>query len=64
MIQHPNRLDTFSSNLPLVLFDDNGFGLLPDNDVYYPGWMGAFSSGSLGVRDAHPNARTSSRPTP
>lgn len=43
-----NRLDTFSSSLPLVLFDDNGFGLLPDNGVYYPAWMGAFSLGSSG----------------
>jgi len=38
-----NRLDTFSSNLPLVVFDDNGFGLLPDDDTYYPGWIAAFS---------------------
>ncbi len=44
-----NRLDTFSSNLPLLLFDDNGFGLLPDNDTDYPGWMGAFSLGSSGT---------------
>ena len=39
-----NRLDTFSSNLRLVLFDDHGFGLLPTNDTYYPGWIGAFSA--------------------
>jgi Sodium/hydrogen exchanger family/Lamin Tail Domain/CotH kinase protein len=39
-----NRLDTFSSILPLVVFDDHGFGLLPDNDTYYPGWIGAFST--------------------
>jgi hypothetical protein len=38
-----NRLDSFSSPLPLVLFDDHGFGLLPDNDTYYPGWIGVFS---------------------
>lgn len=38
-----NRLDTFSSNLPLVVFDDHGYGLLPDDDAYHPGWIGAFS---------------------
>jgi hypothetical protein len=38
-----NRLDTFSSNLPLVVFDDHGFGALPDDDIYYPGWIGAYS---------------------
>lgn len=38
-----NRLDTFSSNLPLVVLDDNGFGLLPNNHVFYPGSIGAFS---------------------
>ena len=41
-----NRLDTFSSNLPLVVFDDNGFGLLPNNHLFYPAWIGAFSVGS------------------
>jgi hypothetical protein len=44
-----NRLDTFSSNLPLVVFDDNGFGLLPDNGVQYPAWIGAFSVGTGGT---------------
>jgi hypothetical protein len=44
-----NRVDTFSSNLPLVVFDDNGFGQLPDNDTYYPGWIGAFSTGTGGT---------------
>ena len=44
-----NRLDTFASNLPLVVFDNNGIGLLPDNDVYYPAWIGAFSPGSGGT---------------
>jgi hypothetical protein len=38
-----NRLDEFTSNLPLVVFDDNGFGMLPDNSAYYPGWIAAFS---------------------
>jgi hypothetical protein len=41
-----NRVDTFSSNLPLVVFDDNGFGLLPNDDTFYPGWIGAYSVGS------------------
>jgi CotH protein/lamin tail-like protein len=44
-----NRVDTFSSNLPLVIFDDNGFGSLPDNDTYYPAWIGAFSVGPGGT---------------
>jgi CotH kinase protein/Lamin Tail Domain len=44
-----NRVDTFSSNLPLVVFDDNGFGLLPDDDVYYPSWIAAFSVGAGGT---------------
>jgi CotH kinase protein/Lamin Tail Domain len=38
-----NRVDTFSSQLPLVVFDDHGFGLLQDDDTYHPGWIGAFS---------------------
>ena len=44
-----NRLDTFTSNLPLVVFDDNGLGLLPDNDTYYPAWIGAFSPTANGT---------------
>jgi len=44
-----NRLDTFSSILPLVLFDDHGYGLLPYNGIYYPGWIGAFSPGPGGT---------------
>jgi CotH kinase protein/Lamin Tail Domain len=43
-----NRLDTFSSTLPLVVFDDNGFGPLPNNHVFYPAWFGAFSPGADG----------------
>jgi hypothetical protein len=38
-----NRVDTFTSNLPLVVFDDHGLGLLPDNDTDYLGWIGVFS---------------------
>ncbi|HEY1848171.1 MAG TPA: CotH kinase family protein, partial [Opitutaceae bacterium] len=38
-----NRVDTFSSSLPVLVFDDNGFGLLPDDDAYYPGWIASFS---------------------
>jgi hypothetical protein len=44
-----NRVDTFSSNLPLVVFDDNGLGLLPDNDTYYPAWIDAYSVGPGGT---------------
>jgi CotH kinase protein/Lamin Tail Domain len=39
-----NRVDTFTSNLPLVIFDDLGYGPIPDNDVYYNGWTGAYSA--------------------
>lgn len=38
-----NRLDTFSSNMPLVVFDDNGLGLLQYDDTSHPGWFAAFS---------------------
>ncbi|HEY1794292.1 MAG TPA: CotH kinase family protein [Opitutaceae bacterium] len=44
-----NRVDTFQSALPLVVFDDNGFGSLPGDDVYYPGWFAAFSPGPTGT---------------
>jgi hypothetical protein len=44
-----NRLDTFSSNLPLVVFDDNGFGLLPDNHTFYPAWIAAYSANPDGT---------------
>jgi CotH kinase protein/Lamin Tail Domain len=38
-----NRLDKFTSTLPLLVFDDNGFGLLPNDHTFYPAWIGAFS---------------------
>ncbi len=44
-----NRLDTFSSSLPLVVFDDHGLGLLTSDDIYHPAWIGAFSPGSGGT---------------
>ncbi|HZZ56467.1 MAG TPA: lamin tail domain-containing protein, partial [Opitutaceae bacterium] len=44
-----NRLDTFSSNMPLVVFDDNGLGLIPFDHVEYPAWMAAFSPGAGGT---------------
>ncbi|HEY1847649.1 MAG TPA: lamin tail domain-containing protein, partial [Opitutaceae bacterium] len=43
-----NRVDTFTSNLPILVYDDNGFGLLPNNHIFYPAWFGAFSPGSDG----------------
>jgi hypothetical protein len=36
-----NRLDTFTSALPLVVFDDN--------HVFYPAWIGAFSPDATGT---------------
>ncbi|HEY1791510.1 MAG TPA: CotH kinase family protein [Opitutaceae bacterium] len=44
-----NRVDMFRSALPLLVFDDNGFGLLPDNDTDYPGWMAAFNPPAGGL---------------
>jgi len=44
-----NRVDTFTSTLPLMIFDDHGLGLLPPNDTYYPGYFGAFSVGPSGT---------------
>jgi hypothetical protein len=44
-----NRLDTFTSNMPLVVFDDNGFGPLPNNRIFYPAWIGAFSVSTKGT---------------
>jgi hypothetical protein len=44
-----NRLDTFSSQLPLVLFDNNGFGVLLNDGIYHPAWFGAFSPGTGGM---------------
>jgi len=41
-----NRVDTFTSNLPLVIFDNNGAGMTPDNLIYYPGWIDAFEPSS------------------
>lgn len=38
-----NRLDTFSTAMPVVVFENNGLGLLKPDDAYYPGWIGAFS---------------------
>ena len=53
-----NRLDTFTSNLPLVLYDDNGFGLLPDNHLFYPAWIGAFSPATGGTASLAQGAGT------
>lgn len=44
-----NRVDTFSSILPLVVFDDNGRGPLPNNRVFYPAWLGAFTPAAKGT---------------
>ncbi len=44
-----NRLDTFASALPLIVFYNHGRGTLPADDTYYPGYFGAFSVGSGGT---------------
>ncbi|HZZ20855.1 MAG TPA: CotH kinase family protein [Opitutaceae bacterium] len=41
-----NRADTFTSNLPLVVFDDHGMGLLPNDATKYPGWIGVYGAAS------------------
>ncbi|HZZ20856.1 MAG TPA: CotH kinase family protein [Opitutaceae bacterium] len=43
------RLDSFKSTLPLVVYDDNGFGSLPNNHIFYPAWIGAFGAASGGT---------------
>ncbi len=44
----PNRLDNFSSPLPMIVFDNNGLGALTKDDLYHSAWIGAFNITSTG----------------
>lgn len=43
------RIDTFSSQLPLVVFDNHGFGPMNKFEIEKPAWLYAFSPGEDGL---------------
>lgn len=42
------RLDTFSSQLPLIVFDNHGFGPMVKDEIGRPAWLYGFSPGTNG----------------
>jgi hypothetical protein len=44
----PNRLDTFSSQLPVIVVDTHGFGPLSKDGIYHPAWSYAWNIPSSG----------------
>lgn len=43
------RLDNFSSKLPLLVIDNHGFGPMVKDDIYRPGWLYGFAPGANGA---------------
>ncbi len=43
------RVDTFSSQLPIVVFDNHGFGPMIKDEIERPAWLYAFTPGENGL---------------